>query len=324
MDLKINIYSRLIVVTRMMKSRGYLLYFFTLFVTISSLQAKPFLARILLNQAVRQDNTPLRNVNSQSRNTLDFRQRNRNCFDIDTRNELCLFQGNKKQYGFPIEADDYDSNEDDTEFIDLTRFGTDLRGIQTAARSQDYNSFSEDYLDVNDLSVSRKVDNDYLLGNTRYPYTKVKLVVSKPAQLKHTTRNALIRKLFNASKTEKNVLRSRIISEESEEESSEESRERSRYKKPKRFEVVKNSKESSYEESREMTRDVRPARDHRNSGKVIYAQSPTRHLYVAGRRRLPHFLPKRYHWSEDDIQKLPYLWFNGPQGLYPGIYRISS
>ncbi|CAG9790543.1 unnamed protein product [Diatraea saccharalis] len=35
------------------------------------------------------------------------------------------------------------------------------------------------------------------------------------------------------------------------------------------------------------------------------------------RRRLPVFLPKRYHWQEEDIHNLGYYWFNGPQGRYP-------
>lgn len=38
---------------------------------------------------------------------------------------------------------------------------------------------------------------------------------------------------------------------------------------------------------------------------------------VDGRRRLPHFLPKRYHWNSDEIKHLGYFWFNGPRGRYP-------
>lgn len=36
-----------------------------------------------------------------------------------------------------------------------------------------------------------------------------------------------------------------------------------------------------------------------------------------GRRRLPQFLPKRYHWEPDEMQDLGYYWFNGPKGKYP-------
>lgn len=35
------------------------------------------------------------------------------------------------------------------------------------------------------------------------------------------------------------------------------------------------------------------------------------------RRRLPQFLPKRYHWDPSDINELGYYWFNGPKGRYP-------
>lgn len=36
------------------------------------------------------------------------------------------------------------------------------------------------------------------------------------------------------------------------------------------------------------------------------------------RRRLEHFLPKRYHWNPEEIHDLGHFWFNGPKGLYPG------
>lgn len=38
--------------------------------------------------------------------------------------------------------------------------------------------------------------------------------------------------------------------------------------------------------------------------------------YFDGRRRLEHFLPKRYHWDPTDIHELGYYWFNGPKGTY--------
>ncbi|KAL0858462.1 hypothetical protein ABMA27_012332 [Loxostege sticticalis] len=37
------------------------------------------------------------------------------------------------------------------------------------------------------------------------------------------------------------------------------------------------------------------------------------------RRRLPNFLPKRYHWAEDEIHNLGFFWFNGPQGRYSHV-----
>ncbi|KAJ2942458.1 hypothetical protein O0L34_g16063 [Tuta absoluta] len=57
-----------------------------------------------------------------------------------------------------------------------------------------------------------------------------------------------------------------------------------------------------------------------------YTQSHSR-LVTEGedfRRRLPHFMPKRYHWDEKDFQRLGYFWFNGPQGrIPPGPWKLA-
>lgn len=44
---------------------------------------------------------------------------------------------------------------------------------------------------------------------------------------------------------------------------------------------------------------------------------------MSSRKRLEHFLPKRYHWSEEDLPHLGFFWFNGPQGRLPGPYKIT-
>ncbi|XP_075989872.1 uncharacterized protein LOC142985532 isoform X2 [Anticarsia gemmatalis] len=36
-----------------------------------------------------------------------------------------------------------------------------------------------------------------------------------------------------------------------------------------------------------------------------------------GRKRLPYFLPKRYHWKPREIHHLGYYWFDGPKGTFP-------
>ncbi|CAK1553300.1 unnamed protein product [Leptosia nina] len=55
-----------------------------------------------------------------------------------------------------------------------------------------------------------------------------------------------------------------------------------------------------------------------------YMQAPTRiyEIELDLRRRLPHFLPKRHHWDEEDFKNLRNYWIHGPQGKYPGPYRI--
>lgn len=54
---------------------------------------------------------------------------------------------------------------------------------------------------------------------------------------------------------------------------------------------------------------------------VYYMQGPSRMYGEDSRRRLPHFLPKRYYWDEDDMRELNNFWFQGPQGKYPGHYK---
>lgn len=43
----------------------------------------------------------------------------------------------------------------------------------------------------------------------------------------------------------------------------------------------------------------------------------------SGRKRLHNFLPKRYFWEDSDLTKLGYFWYNGPQGKFPGPYRVT-
>ncbi|CAF4919736.1 unnamed protein product [Pieris macdunnoughi] len=55
-----------------------------------------------------------------------------------------------------------------------------------------------------------------------------------------------------------------------------------------------------------------------------YMQGPSRiyEMNLDRRRRLPHFLPKRHYWDENDFKELKNYWIHGPQGKYPGAYRI--
>lgn len=97
-------------------------------------------------------------------------------------------------------------------------------------------------------------------------------------------------------------------------------------KKPKRFHVIdKSVKEESSEEDTSNESEIpiqRPIEIPKKEKKVYYIQGSNRIFKIRnGRRRLPHFLPKRYHWSEEDMKNLENYWFNGPQGKYWGAYR---
>ncbi|CAH4033142.1 unnamed protein product [Pieris brassicae] len=55
-----------------------------------------------------------------------------------------------------------------------------------------------------------------------------------------------------------------------------------------------------------------------------YMQGPSRiyEMNLDRRRRLPQFLPKKHYWDENDFKELRSFWIHGPQGKYPGAYRI--
>lgn len=97
-------------------------------------------------------------------------------------------------------------------------------------------------------------------------------------------------------------------------------------KKPQRFHVIdKSVKEESSEEDTSNESEIpiqRPMEIPKKEKKVYYMQGSNRIFKIRnGRRRLPHFLPKRYHWSEEDMKNLENYWFNGPQGKYWGAYK---
>ncbi|RVE46046.1 hypothetical protein evm_009326 [Chilo suppressalis] len=139
-------------------------------------------------------------------------------------------------------------------------------------------------------------------------------------------------------------------SDDSESSSSQESHSRNEYRKPKRFQIIENENlgkkrqakqkrivaMSSSEESDEASSsDELPVAKKRPLPKLTkkkvkkHDMVTQKEFYLqAGRlidpssgdefrRRLPMFLPKRYHWQEEDIHNLGYYWFNGPQGRYP-------
>lgn len=259
--------------------------------------------------------TDLRNVITELSNLHPGDGRITKCMQLGLRNKLCVYDGPAGLYYdvFPQEQSTngmgnvQPSKGYPVPFVDLTRLG-ELGNLQGVARSRpDDSSFSEDYLDVNDLSATRNV-----IGNQVSPTKKQRrefnIVVVNPD---HKVRYS--RKLFNITDPDTellSILRAQVKRYHSKEDSSSEDSDEDGSK-PKRFEVIeKTDSEEPY----------RPVKVKAEGGKYIYAQAPTRHLTL-DRRRLPHFLPKRYHWSLDDIKHLPYLWFNGPQGQYAGIYR---
>ncbi|CAH2065195.1 unnamed protein product, partial [Iphiclides podalirius] len=303
------------------------LFFLTMFASYGTTGARTVVTRVLANSP-RELRDALAKLSSKSGPGELQRQRRRNCVRFGLRNTLCVYDGHRQseeplyedqyideEYGFWPNLPQPPSNGHGG-FVDLTRLNKDLRDLDGVLRSSsDDDTFSEDYLDVGDLSATRKVDYDYVLGSPKEHLTKLKLHIVSSKQKGEKERGGLVRKLFNLETGPGASLRT--LESELKDASSEEEFDDG---KPKRFEVIENSDESEESsrgsEERPAPKKVKGAK----GAKYIYAQGPTRHVTV-DRRRLPHFLPKRYHWDEGDIRNLSYLWFNGPQGQYAGVYR---
>ena len=159
-------------------------------------------------------------------------------------------------------------------------------------------NFSQDYIDINDLLRSNK-DSD----RKRKIIFKI---VNPEHQVQSIDRNDLRR--FNKF-VNKKILRT-VSDSDSDSSDSSVSRKKIQYS---------ISESSSEEKSQEKPKEKSREKVKVKANSVMYMQSPSR-IYE-GRRRLPHFYPKRYHWNEDDMRDLRNYWFNGPQGRYWGLHE---
>lgn len=77
--------------------------------------------------------------------------------------------------------------------------------------------------------------------------------------------------------------------------------------------------DSSIENSIETTtrRPKRKGLKKEDSSKFRFLQGNKMYKPEDFRRRMPYFMPKRYHWREEEFHNLGYYWFNGPKGKYP-------
>ncbi|XP_069364522.1 uncharacterized protein [Maniola hyperantus] len=99
-------------------------------------------------------------------------------------------------------------------------------------------------------------------------------------------------------------------------------------KKGKRFQVTDKSEQDISSSSEDISNESdipiqRPIEITNKDKKVYYMQAPNRIMKIKkeGRRRLPIFFPKRYHWNEEDMRHLQYYWFSGRQGKYWGHHK---
>ncbi|XP_045541159.1 uncharacterized protein LOC123722716 [Papilio machaon] len=253
-----------------------------------------------------------------NKNSYYNRQTNDNCVELSD-NTLCIIVKDKeKLYGLKRQTNKY-PNEG---LVDITRLKDDLRFLTGITRTKsNVDKFSEDYLDVGDLSATRKEAD--IFNNPKNLYSKLKLIIASLQSKNGLTPNLISRKVNVADLI--NFIDFRSHNTDTSEESIEKYKKKKKNK-PKRFEVVENTNESvepRNSESEESSNEMSIPLKNRNIPKIIYVQGPTRHIPSDERRsRLPHFMPKRYHWSLDDIKDLPYFWFNGPQGYYAGVYRV--
>ncbi|CAH0731131.1 unnamed protein product, partial [Brenthis ino] len=161
-------------------------------------------------------------------------------------------------------------------------------------------SFSQDYLDIKDLLRSKS-------GSQKKKKFVFQIVNPTERHTENMPNFNNFRKFYANKIDNKNL---RISSDESSESSGSE-------------EIPqKEKRQESSESESELSNnaEVTTRKPKTKNGKLLYIQSPT-HFYRPSRRRLPHFLPKRYHWDEEDIKKLHDYWFSGPQGKYWGPYK---
>ncbi|CAG5000124.1 unnamed protein product [Parnassius apollo] len=346
----------------MTKSRSiHVLFCVMLFGFINKTQGNTVLTRMLNESNKNKNNLAKRQFTKENTNdTVYVIHRRTNCIQFGERPVICIEVVNdeKKHLEQPYEdfndfkeISDFISkpnikelltgNINDTPFVDQTRLEKDLTNFRDVTRSRS-NGFSEDYLDVNDLKLYRKLSTKNRgIGLPKKPRRLKIIVMNSKRHPKHERpESKYSRKLFELGndKTLRSSEADNESSEETAKESSNENVDKMNEKgpKPKRFEVIENteeweedaviSDESREDSTNEAFLKIPENISNKNKEKFLYAQSPTRHLSLNmssddRRRRLPHFLPKRYHWSKDDMRHLPYLWYNGPQGLHPGIYR---
>lgn len=266
------------------------------------------------------------------------------CFRVknDADRKLCMKEVVEKTKRQGIEdsnsiVNEYDENQDQ---IKPERFET--------------KKFSQDYLDVNDLLRNNKKMDDKktkkriifkIVPNenkfTRFDYDLTSLRRFKPkndkeivridhdSSNKNNNKRIIFKivpdedKLVKFDKTDnknKNILRTLPDDYyDSDSSSSEEHADQNNAEIHHQGQLNVNSdsdESSSYEEvkiKKKVKAKVEPA--------VYYMQGPSRMYGEDSRRRLPHFLPKRYYWDEDDMRELKNFWFQGPQGKYPGHYK---
>lgn len=239
-----------------------------------------------------------------------------NCIELSG-NILCMIYNNEKLAELKKQIHPED-------FVDVTRLNDNLRFLSGITRTNsNVDKFSEDYLDIGDLATRKEAD---IFNNPNNLYSKLKLIIAS-FQPKNGNQNGITSKIERSRKVNVADLINFIDFRSHSTDTSEESMEKyKKKKKPKRFEVVENSDESvasgntDSDTSNEMSI---PLRNKNVNSKIIYVQGPTRHILSDERRsRIPHFMPKRYHWDLDDIKDLPYFWFNGPQGYFSGVYKV--
>lgn len=191
--------------------------------------------------------------------------------------------------------------------------------------------FSQDYLDVGELSRKERCNypecvEDIPLWKQNYK-RKLRGI---PRGVSSVRRN---------NKGSKPVFVEEIVRDDSSDSSDDDrtnDRHGRRHKKRNRFQVVFNGDSSAESEERQIkphkslsseSEEYVKKAELSSSESVEVTQKPTKirdkyeylqghKLYDSYRRRLQHFLPKRFHWDADDIQHLGYYWFDGPRGKY--------
>ncbi|KAJ0169695.1 hypothetical protein K1T71_014880 [Dendrolimus kikuchii] len=224
------------------------------------------------------------------------------------------------------------------DYLDLTDLSRSLRSPE----------FSQDYLDVSDLRSGRSIPFDYvdvsvdlnLNFDSRVPEARRSGGAKARASI-YSSDTDIVKDIFKETPKRFKVVPSDSSDKSSKSDSSVDSKSNEKLNDEKKFATdntdsednMKDEKDSdnSNNESEEKITSSKKVRTPKSShgakvtdkNRVVYMQSLNKVIDADGRRRLTHFLPKRFHWKEEEFDNLGYFWFNGHRGKYAEPWRVD-
>lgn len=278
---------------------------------------------------------------------------------INDRSSICVTKG--KVFEYQIFCNDESKRNSglkdhsgrsyqNTQWSEYNKYSTDLTKNNANKFSKDYidlkelgrtdfqtDRFSRDYLDVDDLA--RRDDTPHKVNRAVEMYPGYHPVPTHIFDFINLRKSLLRHKYKDFQKHNKGRSDSSdSVDDTSLDDSDEESIDKSknnRFKivKPEKFFSTTSEEESSVELPVEkkmfIVKDESESHseESQNEDYFVYMQGRNRIIDendVDRRKRLEHFIPKRFHRDEDDFKNLGYYWFNGHKGKYAEAWRPGA